>query len=69
MTFFIKCSNSFTNEISKVGSTYQIWFRSGDPSLQIECIGHQKQSEVHLQNELRTKKLYLETPNAMKLLI
>ena len=50
-----------TNEISKVSFTYQLWFHSGDRYTLFIVKGHQKQSEVHLQNELRTKKLYYWT--------
>ena len=42
----------FTNQISKVGFTYQLWIDSGDFSLEIELISHQKETKVHLQNEL-----------------
>ena len=33
---------------SEVGFTYQLRIASGDLSLQIECIGHQNETKVHL---------------------
>ena len=43
--------------------TYQLWFCFGDRYTLFVVKGHQKQSEVHLQNELRTKKLYRSGPS------
>ena len=47
-----------TNFSSKVSFTDQLSFLSDDFSLEIELIGHQKQSKVHLQNELWKFYLY-----------
>ena len=44
---------------SEVGFPDQLSFLSDDFSLEIELISHQKQSKVHLQNELW--KFYLYT--------
>ena len=41
-----------TNQISKVDFTDQFWIDSDYISLEIELIGHRKETKVHLQNEL-----------------
>ena len=50
----------FKNRISKVGFTDQLWIDSDDFSLEIELISHQKETKVHLQNELWRFYLYLK---------
>ena len=46
-------------QISKVGFTDQLWIDSDDFSLEIELISHQKETKVHLQNELWKFYLYV----------
>ena len=47
------------NEISKVRFGDELWFLSVDLSLEIELIGQQKETKVHLQNEIWKFHLYL----------
>ena len=51
----LKYDTTFSSE---VGFQDQLSFLSDDFSLEIECISHQKQSKVHLQNELWKFYLY-----------
>ena len=44
---------------SEVGFTYQLRIASDDLSLQIECIGHQNETKVHLSDELWKFQLYI----------
>ena len=48
----------YTTFSSEVGFQDQLLFLSDDFSLEIELISHQKQSKVHLQNELWKFYLY-----------
>ena len=56
---WIKILLIYTTFSSKVGFTYQLWIVSGDLSLQIELIGHQNETKVHLKDELWKFYLYL----------
>ena len=58
-----------TNQISKVGFTYQLRIDSDDFSLEIELISHQKETKVHLQNELWKFYLYRLNIQSIKLKI
>ena len=51
--------NVDTNEISKVRFRDELWIDSGEISLEIELINHQKGTKVDLQNELWKFYLYL----------
>ena len=54
----MKLNSLNTTFSSKVGFTDQLWIDSDDFSLEIELIGHQNETKVHLQNELWKFYLY-----------
>ena len=60
---YISDISLYTNQISKVGFTDQLWIYSDDFSLEIELISHQNETKIHLQNELCKFYLYLNKYN------
>ena len=48
----MEIKEEYTNKISKVRFRDEHWIYSGEISLEIQLISHQKETKVDLQNEL-----------------